>query len=278
MTESTTTTEHRCYRHPDRESFITCQRCGRTICPQCQTQAAVGVHCPECVREARDSGPRMPGIRTRASRFFSPTNTRPVVTLTLIGIAIVGYLIQLVYGPATDLLAYHPGDILFQPWTILTVNFAHGSILHIALNMYSLYAIGPVLENYLGRARFLALFLIGGIGAVVAADLFIKTSVVGASGAIFALLGALFIFRRRLGLASGQLVIVLIINLAIGFFVPNIAWQAHVGGLIVGAAVSGVYLLTRARQRFGLQIALLSTIVVVLIAALIVHVTILLAS
>ena len=272
MTEPATATENRCYRHPDRETFIRCQRCGRTICPQCQTLAAVGVHCPECVREARDSGPRMPGIRTRASRFFSPTNTRPVVTLTLIAVAIVGFLIQLAYDPATDYLAYYPGDILFRPWTMLTVNFAHGSILHIALNMYSLYVVGPLLERYLGRGRYLALFLISGIGAVVAADFFIKSSVVGASGAIFGLLGALFVFRRRLGLASGQLVIVLLINLAIGFFVPGIAWQAHVGGLIVGAAVAGVYLLTRARQRFGAQVALLATIVVALVAALLVHV------
>jgi membrane associated rhomboid family serine protease len=267
-TNETTTTTNRCYRHPDRESFVRCQRCGRTICPQCQTQAAVGVHCPECVREARGSTPRAAGVATRTARFFSPTNTRPVVTYTLIGIAIFVYIIQVVVPQSTLYLEYHPGDVLSMPWTIITVNFVHGSVLHILFNMYSLYAIGPVLENYLGRGRYLALFLISGIGAVLAADLFINSPVVGASGAIFGLLGALFIVRRRLGIATTQLVIVLAINLALGFVVRGIAWQAHVGGLIVGAAIAGIYLLTRNRRRFGLQVGLLVVLSVVLLVAL----------
>jgi membrane associated rhomboid family serine protease len=280
MTDATTTPENRCYRHPDRESFVRCQRCGRTICGQCQTLAAVGVHCPECVREARQSSGGAP-LTTRFARAVRPGSGRPVVTYAIIGLAVIGFILEIATGnnpltgdangPVGHALAYLPGDILYTPWTIITVNFVHANLLHIALNMYSVFVIGPPLERYLGRTRFAALFLISGIGAVVAVDFFAQSAVVGASGAIFGLLGALVVFARRMGLRTGQLYVVIVINLAAGYFIPGIAWQAHVGGLVVGVALGFLLLRTSGPRRRGLQIAGLAGVTFVLLLSLVLH-------
>jgi membrane associated rhomboid family serine protease len=280
MTDSTTT-ENRCYRHPDRESFVRCQRCGRTICGQCQTPAAVGVHCPECMRESRQSSASSRPLTTRFARAVSPGSQRPIVTYALIGIAIVVFVLQVITGQnpvsgggnsaVTRALWNVPGDILYHPWAIVTVSFVHENFLHILFNMYSLFVLGPALERYLGRVRFLALFILSGIGASVAVDYFVQSPVVGASGAIFGLLGVLVIFSRRMGINPTQLYIIIALNLAIGFFVPGIAWQAHVGGLIVGLGVGFLLLKTSGPRRRVPQIVGLAAIGVVLILALFAH-------
>ncbi|MCU1469156.1 MAG: hypothetical protein JWQ39_305 [Glaciihabitans sp.] len=277
-----TATENRCYRHPDRESFVRCQRCGRTICGQCQTMAPVGVHCPECVREAQQSSPSSRPITTRVARAFAPGSQRPVVTYILIAVSIVGFVLEVVTGlnPVTgggnsvveNALLYIPGDVVNAPWTLITVNFDHANFVHILFNMYSLFVVGPPLERFLGRARFIALYFITGIGAVVAVDFFAPEPVLGASGAIFGLLGVLLILARRMGIRSGQLVLVIILNLAIGYFVPSIAWQAHVGGLIVGLALGFVLLRTTRRGRLPLQIAAFIVVALGLVVSLLVHV------
>jgi membrane associated rhomboid family serine protease len=279
MVTETTTTENRCYRHPDRETFVKCQRCGRPICGQCQTLAPVGVHCPECVREARGSmASNAAPLGRRVGRMLSPGSGRPIVTYSIIAICIVVFILEIVTGlnPLTGggkssvefWLAYFPHDIIHDPWSIITVNFVHESVLHIAFNMYSLFVVGIPLERYLGRVRFLALFFISGIGAVVAVDFLLNAEVVGASGAIFGILGALVVFARRMGLRTTQLYIVIVINLAIGFVVPNIAWQAHVGGLIVGVGLGFLMLRTAGIRRRVAQIAGTAGVAVVLLLAL----------
>lgn len=263
MSDSTSTRDDFCYRHPDRRSYILCQRCGRTICPECQTQAAVGVHCPECVREAKESAPR---------RAFRSGSSQPVVTWTIIGICVVLFILQNIPGVIGDLVniygVYRPRFTAVLPWTMITSIFLHGSIIHIALNMYSLLIVGPVLERMLGRGRFLALFLIAGFGGSVAVLLLAPgTAVVGASGAIFGLFGAFFVIQRRLGGTNVQLLVVIGLNLVIGF-IPglNIAWQAHVGGLLAGAAVAAVYLATRREAQKRQQVLGVSLIAVALVA------------
>jgi membrane associated rhomboid family serine protease len=262
-----------CYRHPDRESYIICQRCGRTICPECQTQAAVGVHCPECVKLDRQETPRQ--VR-RVSNPFRNAGNRPVVTYTLIGVNVLVYLLQTVTGGAlTSFLAYNLNYTISRPWELITYAFAHLSITHIAFNMFSLFIFGPVLEQLVGRARFLALYLISALGgavgflaiAVAIPAWITSLSVAGASGAIFGLMGAYFVIARRLGGNSTQFLVVIVLNLVIGF-IPSlgIAWQAHVGGLIVGVAVAFVLLATRRRQQRGIQIAALGGITAALIA------------
>ena len=272
MSDPTAERSNSCYRHPDRQSFVLCQRCGRTICGECQTPAPVGFICPECMREQRATAPRTkPAVLTRART--AAGRGAPVVTYSLIGITVAVYLLQLVPGLAvTDRLLYAgvysiPGN--FEPWRMLTSLFVHstGLIFHVLLNMYTLWIFGQLLEGLLGRWRFLSLYLISGLAGSVGV-LWLgdpRTGVVGASGAIFGLLGAFLVIQRRLGGDATQLLILLGINLVIGF-IPgfNIAWQAHLGGLVGGALVGLIFVETRKRDQRGLQIGLLVALAVVL--------------
>lgn len=265
-----------CYRHPKRQSFVLCQRCGRTICAECQTPAAVGFHCPECMRESRQSAPKTKPAIVTALRTSSST---PVVTYSLIGICILVYIAQLVTnGAVTNALFYHPALTESQPWRMITSLFVHspGSVLHILFNMFSLFVIGPILEIAIGRWRFLALYFLSGLGGSVAVLLMAPTTgVLGASGAIFGLLGAFFVIQRSLGGKNTQIIVVIAINLALGFIIPNVAWQAHVGGLIVGGIVAFVLLRTRARAKRNEQSLLLFAVFVGLVVATILGVALL---
>jgi membrane associated rhomboid family serine protease len=240
-----------CYRHPDRQSFIHCQRCSRTICPQCQTQAAVGVQCPECVREGRQQvAASRPGL---VSRLIGSGST-PIVTYALIASCVLLYIVQWVSaGALTSAWVLDPSHIASQPWRLVTSEFLHstGFIPHLLFNMYALFIFGPALERFLGRARYLTLYLVGALGASLGVVLLYQLAVatdnasstwlggflqpsaaLGASGAIFALMGALLVLRKAMGLQLTQILIV-------------VAWEAHLGGLAIGAAIAGVYLVTR---------------------------------
>lgn len=268
MSSAPSNSASHCYRHPDRQSYILCQRCGRTICQPCQTQAAVGVHCPECIREAQATAPRRKPAILRSLR---PASDAPVVTFSIIGATALVYVLQLLPGsPVTSALAFYGPFTPGEPWRLLTALFVHsqGSLLHILFNMFSLFIFGPLLEAMVGRVRFLALYLIAGLGGSVAVLLLAPyTPVVGASGAIFGLLGAYFVIQRKLGGNNVQLLIVIGLNLVIGFLPgTNIAWQAHLGGLVVGSAVALVYLRTRRPEQRTTQIALVAGIVAAVIA------------
>jgi membrane associated rhomboid family serine protease len=260
-----------CYRHPDRQSYVLCQRCGRTICPECQTPAAVGVICPECMAQQRAEAPRTkPAWVTRATGRGSP-----VVTYAIIALCVFVFVLQQLPGiglAVTQAIQYagvYSTPVAFEPWRMLTTVFAHASILHIALNMYTLWIFGMMLEPMLGRARFAALFLISGFAGSVGVLLIANPlqAVVGASGAIFGMLGAFFIIQRRLGGNATQLLVLVAINLVIGF-IPGfgIAWQAHVGGLVGGALVGLIYVETRSPSRRRWQLPLLILLSVLLIA------------
>lgn len=272
MSDPATDRSNFCYRHPDRQSFVLCQRCGRTICPECMTQAAVGVVCPECMREQRASAPRTkPAVLTRVRS--AAGRGAPVVTYSLIGITLAVFVLQLIPGLAiTDRLLYAgvysiPGNL--EPWRMVTSVFVHSTslIFHVLLNMYTLWIFGQLLEGLLGRWRFLSLYLISGLGGSVGV-LWLsdpRVGVVGASGAIFGLMGAFLVIQRRLGGQTTQLFVLLGINLVIGF-VPgfNVAWQAHLGGLVTGALVGFIFVETRKRSQQALQVWLLVGVVAVL--------------
>ncbi len=167
-------------------------------------------------------------------------------------------------------LIFYPQLITVEPWTVVTSLFAHASLLHILFNMYSLYALGPSLEQALGHWRFAVLYFLSGIGGSVGVLLLDSGAVLGASGAIFGLLGAYFVIERRMGGSMTQLIVVIALNLGIGFVVPGIAWQAHVGGLLVGALVAVIYLRPRTRTAPHLQAQLLwATAAGILIIALV---------
>lgn len=273
-----------CYRHPDRQSFVLCQRCLRTICPECQTQAAVGVICPECLAEQAAS--RTPAQRTAErrwsrSRAVAVGDTRPLVTYAIIAVTSLAFLIGLIPGvgeTVQDALAFWAPTLYpeltgtFEPWRLLTAALVHSGFWHIGLNMLALWLMGRSLEPLLGRWRFLTLYVLSALGGSVAVALLsFTTPVVGASGAIFGLFGALIVIGRHIGANIAGIAIILAINLAIGF-IPgfNVSWQAHVGGLVVGALVGLVYARTRSARRRGLQIGLLVLIAIVLLALLLV--------
>ncbi len=260
-----------CYRHPDRQSFVLCQRCGRTICGECQTPGAVGFICPEDMKAQRQSAPRN-RIGARIS------NSSPIVTYAIIAVTAFVFLLQWIPGlGVTNALLYagvysDPAYGAFQPWRMLTAVFVHsqGFIFHILLNMYTLWIFGRILETMLGHWRFLALYLVAGFAGSLGV-LFLsapQTAVVGASGAIFGLLGAFLVIQRRMGADTRGLLVLLGINLVIGF-IPgvNIAWQAHLGGLVGGALIGLILVNTRKRAQQPLQVILIGAVSVLLVGA-----------
>ena len=263
-----------CPRHPDRVSYVRCQRCGRPVCPDCQRPAAVGVHCVDCVREAS---------RTAAqprTAFGAPLGVRPVVTYVLIGMSALSFLLQLALGtgvdnPWTSALIFAPFLGETEPWRMLTTAFLHdtGMVLHIGFNMYALWIVGQSLEPALGRWRFVALYLLSAIGGSVMVLLLASPTdvswirgVVGASGAVFGLFGAILVVLRRLGRSAQPIVVILVINGVLGFVVPNIAWQAHLGGLLVGGALGLAYAYAPKERRRELGIAATLGMAVLLVA------------
>ncbi|HET7303667.1 MAG TPA: rhomboid family intramembrane serine protease [Segeticoccus sp.] len=267
-----------CPRHPDRVSYVRCQRCGRPTCPECQRPAAVGIQCVDCIREAnRATRPTRTTLGGRASR-----DTRPLVTYTLIGICVLVWLGQLATPTVTRELWFSPLQGDSEPWRFITAAFVHapgvGNIWHIGFNMYALWILGQYLEPLLGRVRFLALYLISAIGGSVGYLLFASTNfgaadqrpgwitpTVGASGAVFGLFLALFVINRHLGRSSSGIIAILVINAVLGFLVPGIAWQAHVGGAVTGLLCGGVIAWTSPRApqwRQRLQVPLLVAVLV----------------
>jgi membrane associated rhomboid family serine protease len=238
-----------CPRHPDRVSFVTCQRCGRPACPECQRPAAVGVQCVDCVKQ---QGKVAPKLRTVLGAPYH--EGRPIVTMSIIGLCVLMFAGQfLSAGRWTQMFAFMPALGLTQPWRFLTAEFTHstGFIGHILFNMMALWMPGPLLEKALGRLRFITLCAMCAIGGSVGSLLLSGspadlaggwyTPVVGASGMVFGLFGALIPILKRIGGNPRQIFSVLAINGALGFLVPGIAWQAHLGGFLVGLALGYVY-------------------------------------
>ena len=270
-------TEPVCPRHPDRVAYVRCQRCGRPTCPECQRPAAVGIQCVDCVREGQKSI-RMP--RTQFGAKVTPDG-RPVVTLAIIVICVGVWLLQQVSSQVTRELSFVPVLGVTEPWRFLTAAFAHSprSPLHILFNMFALWQIGQYLEPMLGRARFAILYLVSAFGGSVGYLLLASppalpltqagidgsswiTPVVGASGAVFGLFGALLVLNRHLGRSSGPMFGVLAINAVLGFVLPGIAWQAHLGGVVTGAALAAVITVTAPQARRRLQLPALGAVLV----------------
>ena len=171
---------------------------------------------------------------------------RAQVTLGLVLVNLIIWLLQIVPGSGlTDKLAFVPVSVFVEPWRMITAGFAHdpSNILHVALNMYSLFIFGSVLEPLLGRLRFLAVWLVSIFGGSVAV-MYLNTPdtwVLGASSGIFGLMASYFVVLRAIGDRSRGLVGLIAINLAFGFLMPGVSWQAHLGGLLAGGAMTAVY-------------------------------------
>jgi membrane associated rhomboid family serine protease len=269
VTDQSGVSDDYCYRHPQRESYVLCQRCTRTICGDCQVPAAVGVHCPECTAAAKAAMPPQRGFASRLAG--AGGGYQPTVTYVLLAVIGVVYAAQwLTGGFVTQLMLYWPPVTAYEPWRMFTTMFVHStsSFFHILFNGYSLYILGTLVERLIGRGRFLTLFFLSGFGGSVAV-LWLSplSAVIGASGAIFGLFGALFVIQRSFGGANVQLLIVLGLNLVLGFVVPGISWQAHIGGLLVGALVAWILVKTRGNPTPGPQRTQLGLVGVGLVVA-----------
>lgn len=206
--------------------------------------ASVGFQCPECVAAGRSA------VRSATTALGGQIPDRPRVTTALIGINAAIYIFGLAmgaFGSDVNLIReFGMNPVLIaiggEWWRLLTAAFLHGGLLHIGFNMYVLYVLGPTLERVLGHARFLVLYLGAALGGSAASYAFSapNTFSVGASGAIFGLMGALLVVGRRFRNDMTQVAILLAVNFAIGFVVPNIDWRAHLGGAVAGAAIAAV--------------------------------------
>jgi membrane associated rhomboid family serine protease len=239
-----------CYRHPDRETGLSCSECGRPICTECMTPAPVGLRCPDHAgnrRLARTVQRR--GISRAPQRLGG---TEALVTKALIAINVAIYLITAVQGnninaPGGTLFAkmflYGPAVAQGDWWRLITAAFLHASVLHIGFNMLALWWIGAPVEQYLGRVRYLGLYLVSGLAGSAGALVLTPTAVtVGASGAIFGILGAMLILEwQTTGRLAGNAMTLIVINLAISFSFAGISIGGHIGGLIGGILVTLAY-------------------------------------
>jgi membrane associated rhomboid family serine protease len=277
---TTETVERTCYRHPDRVTGLSCSECGRPICTECMTMAPVGIRCPE------HSG-RPQGVQrvTQGVRRASYEGVGAKVTRALIGLNVAVYVAELAQGSgvnATRGSIYQDGALLANGlkvgdtlvgvpahlpfpgligvahgewWRLLTSAFLHYGPFHLLLNMLALWWFGSALERRIGSGRFIALYLVSGVAGSAGALLLDPTTpTVGASGAIFGILGAGLIMEQfqRDYVFGGSALGMIVLNLVFTFSIANISIGGHIGGLIGGAlATLGLSRFGRAHVAYG---------------------------
>lgn len=248
----TTVDTRYCYRHPDRETGLSCSDCGRPICADCATFAPVGIRCPDHAGTRKGPTKRIrprPVLRTPGVALAS--GSAPI-TRVLIAINVVIYLITVSQGGGFN----SPDGKLFHQWILwgplvphggwyrlVTAMFLHASIIHIGFNMYALWVIGTPVEQYLGKVRYVGLYFVSGLAGSAGALLLTPNSpTLGASGAVFGILGAMMILEwQATGRFAGNALTWIVINLVIDVFVPGISLGGHIGGLIGGILVTLSY-------------------------------------
>jgi membrane associated rhomboid family serine protease len=266
----------RCYRHPDRETGVSCSECGRPICPDCMTFGPVGIRCPDHSGQARGAGRVVRNVQRRTSR------NPGFITTALIAINVGIYLLQLAGGASVNANSgwiFEHGALFVERinssgdpvglahgewWRLLTAAFLHYGPIHLGMNMLALWWIGRPLEDWLGPVRYLLLYVVAGIagsaGALIASP---DAVTVGASGAIFGILGAAIVLeRQQTYVLGGSAITLLVVNLAFTFAVPGISIGGHLGGLAGGA------LAILALSQFGKRSAVYSRFDVASIASL----------
>jgi membrane associated rhomboid family serine protease len=232
-----------CYRHPDRLTGVRCIRCDRPICPECQNAGSVGFQCPDDVKAGRATV-----RRGRTVVGAVPAAGPPLVTYSLIGVNVLFYVLTAISPGGT--FVYNYRSQLFNDWVmwprmvganhdyvrLMTSAFLHYGPIHILLNMFALYTIGPALETVLGRWRYLSLYLIAALGSSVLCLLFdtVDSGSAGASGAIFGLFAAALVLSKSVGFNSRALWITIGFNFVFTFTVPGISKLGHIGGFVVG--------------------------------------------
>jgi len=235
-------------------------------------QASVGTHCPTCVHEG-NRGVRQ--TRWTPTTSLGRGSLTPVVA-TLIVVNVVAFLLSSTRVSVLDRYAELPVAIAGGQYDrLLTAAFLHANVLHILFNMLALAIIGPPVERVIGPVRFATLYLLAALGGSVCSYLFSDPRVygVGASGAIFGLFGAYFVFARTRRADTSGIVALIIINLVFSFAEPLIDWRAHIGGLVTGTAVAFVFAFAERRrpgERLSIEAAVVVAVAVVLV--LLVHI------
>ena len=241
-----------CYRHPGRETGVSCSNCGRPICPDCMTTTPVGMRCPECARQ-----------RTKVKSMGSVTE--PVLTYILIGINVAVGLGALLGGASATGGGGFGGSALLidgglsrfgvdngDYWRIVTSGFLHAGFLHLLFNMFALYVLGTMLEPAVGRLRFGVIYFVSLLAGSFGALLLEPTGLtVGASGAVFGLMGAAVVVMRNRGVnpMESGLGVWIGLNLLITFTIPGISIGGHIGGLVGGALAAFILFDLRDRLR-----------------------------
>jgi membrane associated rhomboid family serine protease len=266
-----------CVRHPDRPTALACTRCGRPACPDCLRPAPVGAHCVDCLAEGART------TRTARTAGGAPVRqaTTPVVTITLITVNVAVFVLTaLSAGSAWDNVASPwvaatwlvPADVAAGEWyRLVTSGFLHAGPLHIAFNMIALWVLGRDLELVLGRLRYGLLYGVSLLGASTAVTLLGAPDrpVLGASGAVFGLMGGLVIVLRRLRMSPGPALTMVAINVVLTFTIPGLSVLGHLGGLVTGLAVTAalVHGPGRSRPAAGLlAVGGIAVLLVVLVA------------
>lgn len=268
-----------CPRHPQIAAYTRCQRCGRPACTQCQVPASVGFQCVDCVAAERKANP-MPTQRSELGMPAAPG--RPLVTFGIIGICVAVWVGELMSWSFFGNVAFIALAAQDEPWRYITSGFAHdrSNVIHLLFNMMALYFMGQYLEPMLGRLRFAALYLVAVLGGSVGyqlltsapvrgGDLYASgwaTPLVGASGGVFGLFVAVIVLNRHLGREIGPMLTLIAINVVLGFTMSNVAWQAHLGGAIVGGIAAGLLYAVR-RRSTAIQLGLLGGLAALLFAA-----------
>jgi membrane associated rhomboid family serine protease len=261
-----------CYRHPNRETGVSCSNCGRPICPECMTSTPVGMRCPDCARQKTK-------VRVGTAA-FSPTAGRMPATYALIAINVIVFIAELAGGGSAgfndsgslihDAGIQGPAIANGDWWRVITGGFLHAGILHLALNMYVLYIAGRILEPAIGTPRFLGIYFVsllaGSMGALIVDP---NTTTVGASGAIFGLMAGVVVIARGRGVdeLAQQFGLFVVLNLVLSFSLSGISVGGHIGGLIGGLVAAGLVILVERRMqgRQGFTIELVG--IVLMIAA-----------
>lgn len=261
----------RCYRHPENRGGVICQRCDRPICPQCMTQATVGFHCPECLpARSHPGGPAGPRIRTVIPGRW--VDTRPRTTQAFMGLSLIGFVYSLANGSTPMSLGNQAavdgalfarkldpfaagirwvGVDVGEYYRLVTAAFMHNGLIHLGFNLYALWILGTLLEHMLGRPRFAALYVVSMLGGSFGVVLISPNDVtVGASGAVFGLMGAMVFAQRTVGISVWRtpLMPVLALNLALTFMIPSVSVGGHLGGLLTGVGVGWMFI-ALARRR-----------------------------
>jgi membrane associated rhomboid family serine protease len=275
----------RCYRHPDRETWVSCTRCERPICPDCLRPAAVGFQCPQCVAEGNKS------VRRPTSPYGGRVGRRAgLVTIVLGALNVVAFAVTALTSPGGltgniasrlfDQLELVPIRVAVQDeyWRLLGAAFLHIGPLHLIVNMLALAIVGPGLERVFGAWRYLSVYLLGALGGSVAVYLFDSPygAVAGASGAIYGLFAATLIVLRNLGLDARFMLFAVGLNFVVSF-APGISLLGHLGGFVVGGLAALALVYAPKANRTPIQILALGGLLAVMTALVLVRSNALLA-